>query len=215
MAATVADAHLDTANDHIAVITLTAAPPRAIQRDDVVGDASALPIADVHDCTVRRNRARGVLIQTRNATVRNCTFEDISGAAIQITCDTGRWWEGMPTRDVTLDQFQDDDTGLDIPEPEPEPDADADGSFYDQYDDLTAAEILPFLRALDLEGLEWVRDRERAGAKRATVVNQVEQLIGEQGGRRPAASTRKKSTAKRTTAKKSTAKRSTAAYRRA
>jgi hypothetical protein len=102
LTATVANAHLDTANDHTAVITLTAAPARAIEHDDVVGDASTLPIADVHDCTIRRNRARGVLIQTRNAIVHNCTFEDISGAAVQITCDTGRWWEGMPTRDVTV-----------------------------------------------------------------------------------------------------------------
>lgn len=117
------------------------------------------------------------------------------------------WWgrddeEEEPTAafNVSLDEFADDDSALDIPEPEavPEPEQSDQGSFYDQYDDLTAAEILPFLHALDLEGLEWVRDRERAGAKRATVVNQVEQLIGEQGGRRPAASTRKKSTAKTT-----------------
>jgi len=120
------------------------------------------------------------------------------------------WWGRDDDRDrdetaafdVTLDQFQDDDIGLDIPEPEPEPEADADGSFYDQYDDLTAAEILPFLRALDLEGLEWVRDRERSGAKRATVVNQVEQLIVELGGRPSATSTRKRSTAKKAAAKK-------------
>jgi len=119
------------------------------------------------------------------------------------------WWGRDDERedetaafDVTLDQFQDDDIGLDIPEPEPEPDADADSSFYDQYDDLTAAEILPFLRALDLEGLEWVRDRERSGAKRATVVNQVEQLIIEHGGRPSSTSTRKRSTAKKAAAKK-------------
>jgi hypothetical protein len=91
----------------------------------------------------------------------------------------------------------DDDDILDIPEPELEPEPTAEGSFFDEYDDLTAAEILPFLRALDLEGLEWVRARERSGAKRTTVVKQVEQLIVEQGGRRAAATPRKRTPAKK------------------
>jgi len=56
----------------------------------------------VHHCTIRRNRARGVLVQTRGAVVEQCTFEDISGAAVQVTCDVERWWEGMPTRDVMI-----------------------------------------------------------------------------------------------------------------
>lgn len=108
------------------------------------------------------------------------------------------------------DEFDEEDA-LDIPEPEPEPEAsDAEASFFDEYDDLTAAEILPFLRALDLEGLEWVRSRERSGAKRATVLNQVEELIAAQGGRPSKTSTRKRSPSKkkaapaRRAAKKST-----------
>lgn len=94
------------------------------------------------------------------------------------------------------DELDDDDI-LDIPEPDLEPEPTAEGSFFDEYDDLTAAEILPFLRALDLEGLEWVRARERSGAKRTTVVKQVEQLIVEQGGRRGAATSRKRTPAKK------------------
>jgi hypothetical protein len=96
-----------------------------------------------------------------------------------------------------LDELDDDDDILDIPEPDLEPEPTAEGSFFDEYDDLTAAEILPFLRALDLEGLEWVRARERSGAKRTTVVKQVEQLIVEQGGRRAAATPRKRTPAKK------------------
>jgi hypothetical protein len=95
---------------------------------------------------------------------------------------------------AALDELDDDDV-LDIPEPAPEPTAE--GSFFDEYDDLTAAEILPFLRALDLEDLEWVRARERSGAKRAAVVKQVEQLIAELGGRRAAAAPRKRTPAKK------------------
>ena len=85
---------------------------------------------------------------------------------------------------------------LDIPEPEP----DVEVSFFDEYDDLTAAEIIPSLRELDLEGLEWVRKREQSGANRTTVMTQVERLIVDQGGRPSRTTT--KTTKKRTTAKK-------------
>jgi hypothetical protein len=99
---------------------------------------------------------------------------------------------------------------LDVDEPEEPPAAATDGSFFDEYDDLTAAEIVPFLRALDLEGLKWVHQRERAGAKRATVMTQVEQLIVERGGRTTAPRKRaaaKKAAPARRAAKKSTRRR--------
>jgi len=98
---------------------------------------------------------------------------------------------------------------LDIPEPEPAEEL----SFFDEYDDLTAAEILPTLRELDLEGLEWVRTRERSGANRTTVLTQVEKLIVDQGGKASRPTTRKRSPAKkkaapaRRAAKKSTRRR--------
>jgi hypothetical protein len=91
-------------------------------------------------------------------------------------------------------------------EPEPEPADSSQASFFDQYDDLTAAEIVPFLSVLDRDGLQWVRARERSGAKRVTVLNKAEQLIGEQGGRAPRASTRKKTPAKKAAAARRTTK---------
>ena len=127
-----------------------------------------------------------------------------------------------------FETFEDDEIeDLAEPEPEPEPElepAPADSSqasFFDQYDDLTAAEIVPFLSALDREGLRWVESRERSGAKRVTVLNKAEQLIGAQGGRTPRASTRKKAPAKKTAARrtaksttKSTSKTATKSTRR-
>jgi len=115
------------------------------------------------------------------------------------------WWgsedadEEEPTAafSVTLDKF-DDDSDLDIPELAPEPEA-PENDFFDEYDDLTAAEILSLVREFDLDDLEWVRARERSGAKRATVLNQVEQLIAEKGGR-PAP--RKRAAAKKAAPKK-------------
>jgi hypothetical protein len=115
------------------------------------------------------------------------------------------------------DEFDDDDDVLDLPELEAEAEAEAEAepevsdedSFFDEYDDLTAAEILPVLRALDLEGLEWVRARERSGAKRVTVLNQVEDLIVQQGGRATRTSTRKRTTAKKAAPARRAAKKST------
>jgi hypothetical protein len=95
---------------------------------------------------------------------------------------------------------------LDIPEPEPDAATD---SFFDRYDDLTAAEILPPLRELDLEGLEWVRARERSGANRTTVLSQVERLIVDQGGRASRTTTRKRTTAKKAAPARRAAKKST------
>ena len=115
-----------------------------------------------------------------------------------------------PPPDVDDVDDVDEDRMLDVePEPEPQPAAGV-GPFFDEYDDLTAAEILPLLRALELDGLEWVRQRERSGAKRATVVTLVDQLIAEHGGR--ASAPRKRTAAKKAAArraKKTPAKKST------
>jgi hypothetical protein len=134
-------------------------------------------------------------------------------AAVQQPDDLG-WEDDDEDEDVEVEEptaayspvFEDD--VLDIPEPEPEPEPDAVASFFDEYDDLTAAEILPFLRGLDIDGLKWVRTRERSGAKRATVVNQVEQLIVEQGGK-PSPAPRKRAAAKKAAPARRTAKKST------
>jgi len=133
------------------------------------------------------------------------------------------WWgneEEEPTAafSVRLDEFDDEDDDLDLPEAqlepepelEPEPDEDAGSiSFFDEYDDLTAAEILSVVRTFDLEDLEWVRGRERSGAQRATVLNEVEKLVAEKGGRplpRKRAAAKKAAPARRAT-KKSTRRR--------
>ena len=76
----------------------------------------------------------------------------------------------------------------------------------DDYDDLTAAEILPELHDLDVEELRWVERRETTGAARATVVTQVQELLVEHGSTPARTRPAKKTTAKKTTAKKTTAK---------
>ena len=112
--------------------------------------------------------------------------------------------------DEDLDAFEtfDEDELVDLAEPElePEPADSSQESFFDQYDDLTAAEIIPFLQVLDPDGLQWVRARERSGAKRVTVLNKADQLIAGERGRPARASTPKKPPAKKAASARRTTK---------
>lgn len=123
-----------------------------------------------------------------------------------------------PILDDDVDAFEtfEDDEPLDLPEPEPEPKPAgvSPASFFDQYDDLTAAEIVPFLSVLDRAGVQWVRDRERSGAKRVTVLKKAEQLLAEQGGKASRTSTRKKAPAKRAAPARRATKSTTKSTRR-
>ncbi|MBV8560121.1 MAG: hypothetical protein JO050_05070 [Acidimicrobiia bacterium] len=124
-----------------------------------------------------------------------------------------------------LDEFDfEGESALDVPEEpdaEPEPELEeaepedaeaeeaAEGSFFDDYDDLTAAEILPVLGTLDPSGLRWVRGRERSGANRVTVLNQVEKLIADTGGSAPRPAPRKRAPATKAAPARRAAKKST------
>jgi hypothetical protein len=124
--------------------------------------------------------------------------------------------DDLPAMDLGADDDYDDDI-LDVSEDAPPPAVDDLVDPIDGYDDLTAAEILPQLPDLDLEDLHWVEQRERTGAGRAKVLDEVTQLIIESGGkpttprkRAPKKATAKKATAKKATAKKATAKKAAA-----
>lgn len=122
-----------------------------------------------------------------------------------------------PVLDDDLDDLEDFETFEDdelVDQPEPEPVDSSQAAFFDQYDDLTAAEIVPFLSVLDRDGLQWVQARERSGAKRVTVLNKAEQLLGNQGARAPRASTRKKTPVKKAAAARRTTKSATKSTRR-
>ncbi len=42
--------------------------------------------------TVRRNRARGFLINNRQSLIEDCTFDQISGPALLMDCEAYNWW---------------------------------------------------------------------------------------------------------------------------
>jgi hypothetical protein len=84
------------------VVKFTGPLPERAAKGHVVANASACPTAHIRRCTVRNNRARGMLIQTRDAVVEDCKFEYCSGAALHVTCDTNYWWEAIGTRKILI-----------------------------------------------------------------------------------------------------------------
>ena len=109
-----------------------------------------------------------------------------------------------------LEEAEPEDAEPEDAEPEDaEPEEAAEGSFFDDYDDLTAAEILPVLGSLKPSGLRWVRGRERSGANRVTVLNQIDKLIAGTGGSAPRPAPRKRAPATKAAPARRAAKKST------
>ena len=66
---------------------------------------SDTPMLTIRNFTVANNRARGVLLETRNIEVRNCIFNRTSGPAVLIQPSLF-WHEGPAARNVTLIENQ-------------------------------------------------------------------------------------------------------------
>jgi hypothetical protein len=118
--------------------------------------------------------------------------------------------EAEPEPEEADDEFEpDEEPDDDFDEPEPTQAVGAVDEVFpiEDYDDLRVNEILPLLPELYDDELELVADRERDGANRASVLNRIAELLGED---EPAPAPAKKAAAKKSTAKKSTAKKSPA-----
>jgi hypothetical protein len=74
--------------------------------DTTFVNLSASPRVHLSNVIVRRNRARGFLLQVPDVLVEHCRFENQSGAAILLTADRGRWWEGPYARRVSIKACQ-------------------------------------------------------------------------------------------------------------
>jgi len=76
--------------------------PEELREGDVLGNASRTPRLRMIGCTVRRNRARGVLCQTRDALIERCTFQDCTSAGVLVMTEVIYFFESIGTRDVTV-----------------------------------------------------------------------------------------------------------------
>lgn len=76
--------------------------PDGLQVGDVLGNATRTPRLRMSGCTVRRNRARGVLCQTRDALIEGCTFDHCTSSGVLVMTEVTHFYESIGTRDVTV-----------------------------------------------------------------------------------------------------------------
>jgi hypothetical protein len=97
----VAEARQDTKQERT-LVKFRDALPAGVGEGTVLWNLSTSPAVRIRNCHVHGNRARGMLLQTRDVVLDGCTFEDVSGAGLQICTDARDWWESLGSRDVTV-----------------------------------------------------------------------------------------------------------------
>jgi hypothetical protein len=76
--------------------------PPELREGDVLGNASRVAKFVMRRCTVRANRARGVLCQTRDALIEDCTFQDCTSAGVLVLTEAVHFFESIGTRNVIV-----------------------------------------------------------------------------------------------------------------
>jgi hypothetical protein len=168
--------------------------PIADYDDLKVGEiVSLLPELDVEELEMVREREEA----GKNRSTILTRVEALTGA----TAGSGDW----ESEERHWDSWRDEEAGA----PE-EPEEEEEGFFpIADYDELKAAEVVSLLPELDDEELEEVREHEARGAGRATVLNRIDQLLGNEPEPPPKKAPVRKAPAKKTAAKKTAAKKTT------
>lgn len=98
----VRQAVLEPGEEHLHRVTFEEGLPADLREGDVLGNASRAPALQIRRCTVRANRARGVLCQTRNAVIEDCTFENCTSAGVLVLTEVVHFFESIGTRNVVV-----------------------------------------------------------------------------------------------------------------
>jgi hypothetical protein len=75
--------------------------PGELREGDVLANTRAARLRMRH-CTVAANRARGVLSQTRDVVIEDCTFRNCTSAGVLVLTEIEYWFESIGGRDVTV-----------------------------------------------------------------------------------------------------------------
>ena len=92
----------DMKKDGLYRLQLAGKLPDDCRPGDVLADATKTPRLRIDHCTVRNNRARGFLIQTRDAVIENCTFENCTSGGVWVMTEVVYFNESIPPRKVTI-----------------------------------------------------------------------------------------------------------------
>lgn len=74
----------------------------AIKLGDVIASASDYPEVIIRNCTIRGNRARGILLNSRGKTMVSNNYFHVPGAAILFEGDASFWFEQSGVNDVSI-----------------------------------------------------------------------------------------------------------------
>lgn len=76
--------------------------PAELREGDVFGNATRVARVRISNCEVRNNRARGMLVQTRDAVIEGCRFRGCTSAGVLVLTEVAHFFESIGTRDVTI-----------------------------------------------------------------------------------------------------------------
>ena len=76
--------------------------PDGAEKAYVMQNLAYCPETTIENCTVERGRARGFLLQTKNATVTGCDFKNLRLSAVLISPDIHYWYEMGPAENITI-----------------------------------------------------------------------------------------------------------------
>ena len=77
--------------------------PDGAENACVMQNLAYCPETHIENCTVERGRARGFLLQTKNATVSGCDFKNLRLSGILISPDIHQWYEMGPAENIVIE----------------------------------------------------------------------------------------------------------------
>ena len=98
----VRSASIDAGSQNVHRVTFAETLPKEFRVGDALGNASRVAKLRMRRCTVRANRARGVLCQTRDAIIEDCTFRSCTGPGVLVLTELAYFHESIGTRNVTV-----------------------------------------------------------------------------------------------------------------
>ena len=83
-------------------LTFESPLPVELRTGDLLANVSRVARLRMRHCTVRANRARGVLCHTRDAVIEDCAFRNCTSAGVLVLADAGWFYVSIGARNVSV-----------------------------------------------------------------------------------------------------------------